>query len=439
MENSGLIPGFSKLTPAEKTELIAGLTKEMKQEYLDLLKSHRHPDPLIQEQYQQFSENTLSNFFLPYGIAPNFIINGKVYHVPMVVEESSVVAAASSAAKFWSGRGGFRCEIVGTVKTGQIHFTSSLTLEKLQSFLTDNDGELRTELADIEQNMRRRGGGMGPVTLKQNEEISPHYFQLLIEFETVDSMGANFINSCLERFAGVWMQMLNDAYPEERSACKIIMAILSNYTPECLVRCRVTEQVNRMQIAGSDISPEDFTERFLLALRIAQKDTYRAVTHNKGIFNGIDAVVIATGNDFRAVEAGGHAYASRNGSYASLSRAWTEEDFFHFELEVPLALGTVGGLTSLHPLAAFSLKVLGEPDARELMKVAAAAGLANNFSAVKSLVTSGIQKGHMKLHLSNLLSQFKATQEERLKAESHFLHETVSFSKVRDFLEKLRD
>ncbi|OWY20778.1 hydroxymethylglutaryl-CoA reductase, partial [Sphingobacteriales bacterium UPWRP_1] len=182
----------------------------------------------------------------------------------------------------------------------------------------------------------------------------------------------------------------------------------------------------------------EFAEKFVRAVNIARNDTYRAATHNKGIYNGIDAVVIATGNDFRAIEACGHAYAARNGKYISLSEAGIRDGKLWFQLEVPLAVGTIGGLTKIHPLAKLSLELLGNPTAEELMQIIASVGLAQNFAAVRSLVTTGIQKGHMKMHFNNILSHFNASEQERQQAEIYFADKTVSFASVRTFIESLR-
>lgn len=184
---------------------------------------------------------------------------------------------------------------------------------------------------------------------------------------------------------------------------------------------------------------EEFASKFQLAVRIAEEDVYRATTHNKGIFNGVDAVVIATGNDFRAVEAAGHTYAARTGKYKSLSTVELKDGKFIYSLTLPMALGTVGGLTSLHPLAKQSLEMLGNPSAEELMMIAASVGLANNFAAVRSLVTKGIQMGHMKIHLMNILNHFEATDEEKTKAVEYFIGQKVSFNNVRQFLNKTRN
>lgn len=247
-------------------------------------------------------------------------------------------------------------------------------------------------------------------------------------------MGANFINTCLEAMKQPLM-----SYFDERNLpeVKIIMAILSNHTPQCLVTCEASCKVEDLTPYAAELSNKEFAQRFQMAMKIAHHNTDRAVTHNKGIYNGVDAIVLATGNDFRAVEAAGHAYAARDGQYRSLSKCEvTEEGQFTLSLTIPLALGTVGGLTRLHPLAALSMEILQNPSAEELMSIAASAGLANNFSAVASLVTTGIQKGHMKLHLSNILTSFNATAEEKSKAEIYFESETVSIQKVREFLKR---
>ena len=212
------------------------------------------------------------------------------------------------------------------------------------------------------------------------------------------------------------------------------MSILSNYVPECLVQAEVRCHVNKLEVTD-DMSGMQFAQKFIQASEIAQKEPYRAVTHNKGIMNGIDAVVIATGNDFRAVEAGIHAYAARKGVYSSLSHAFLERDEFVFQLKLPLSLGTVGGLTQLHPMVKWSMELLGNPNAKNLMEIVAVAGLAQNFAALRSLITSGIQKGHMKMHLLNILNQQQATADQKKKALEFFKTHTVTFSAVSDFLQ----
>jgi hydroxymethylglutaryl-CoA reductase len=228
-----------------------------------------------------------------------------------------------------------------------------------------------------------------------------------------------------------------DLFSEDEKNIEVVMSILSNYVPNCVVRAEVSCPVDLL-VEKHIPNPKEFAKKFIQAVQIAEVEPYRAVTHNKGIMNGIDAVVLATGNDFRAVEAGIHAYAARNGSYTSLSHAKIENDIFTFWMEVPLALGTVGGLTSLHPMAKFSLEILKNPSAKELMQFVAVAGLAQNFAALRSLTTSGIQEGHMKMHLNNILNQFKATEEESILIRKHFKHHAVSHNAVVDYIENLR-
>ena len=216
------------------------------------------------------------------------------------------------------------------------------------------------------------------------------------------------------------------------------MSILSNYVPECLVRAEVSCRVDELTLDGH-FSGEEFAEKFMQAVRIAEVEPYRAVTHNKGIMNGVDAVVIATGNDFRAVEAGVHAYAAKDGHYASLSHASLDNGIFKFWMDIPLALGTVGGLTGLHPMVKLALEMLGKPSAPQLMEIVAVAGLAQNFAALRSLTTTGIQKGHMKMHLLNILNQIGANTTEKEQLVQHFKTNSVSHRAVVDALKNLRD
>jgi hydroxymethylglutaryl-CoA reductase len=360
----------------------------------------------------------------------------------MVIEESSVVAAASSAAKFWQERGGFHAEVLGTVKLGQVHFRWPGKADRLRQIFPDIRTCLLSCADDLTENMRKRGGGVLDVELIDFEAVEPHYFQLRVSFETCDSMGANFVNSVLERYADCLELFFTDhpGLTDTERDVEVVMSILSNYTPDCIVRAWVECPVNSFsELARSQgMDAEALARRFAMAVRIARIDPYRATTHNKGIYNGIDAVVLATGNDFRAIEACGHTYACRDGQYRSLSDCELRDGVFHFELKIPLAMGAVGGLTALHPLARKSLEILGNPSAEELMCITAAVGLAQNFAAVRSLITTGIQQGHMKMHLTNILNHLQATEEEAAAAQFHFQRETVSFSAVRSFLEASR-
>ena len=437
MDNPKMISGFSKLNKRGKIKwLVENFFKDPENVMRELtsywLKNEEH-----QKVLDGFSENTISNFPMPFSVAPNFVINQKTYCIPMVIEESSVVAAASSAAKYWMSRGGFHAEIIGIKKVGQFHFNFNGTIDVLNSFLRKFKSSFIQDLRPITQNMDSRGGGIIDIEIKDFSAEINEYYQVLMTFDTCDSMGANFINTVLEEFSELFSNKMDQEYS---GLYKVdpIMCILSNYTPDCLVKAYVSCPIEELGQMPNGMTPEEFAYKFHQAVRIAEIDPYRATTHNKGIFNGIDSVVIATGNDFRALEAGGHTYASRSGQYRSLSTCLIENGVFSFSLTVPLALGTVGGLTSLHPVAKRSLEMLGNPNAQELMQIIASVGLAQNFAAVKSLVTTGIQKGHMQMHLSNVLNQLKATEQEFKLAVEHFSNKIVSHRSVQDFLELIR-
>lgn len=433
------ISGFSKLSKEEKINWIASTHFSNSEEAIQIIKKYWNADAVLQKLHDEFIENTITNFYLPLGVAPNFDINGKNYTIPFAVEESSVVAAASKSAKFWGSRGGFKATIINTEKIGQVHFMYKGDKEKLKSFFNTIKPKFFTETESMTKNMQKRGGGILDIILKDKTSELDNYYQLHATFETKDSMGANFINSCLEQFAKTLKEeaVTFNSFTEEEKNITVVMSILSNYVPNCLVRAEVSCKVE--ELAEKHIeNPQEFAEKFVQAVRIAEIEPYRAVTHNKGIMNGIDAVVLATGNDFRAVEAGVHAYASKDGKYSSLSHAKIENGVFTFWMEIPLALGTVGGLTSLHPMVKIALEMLDKPSAQELMQIVAVAGLAQNFAALRSLTTTGIQQGHMKMHLMNILNQFNASEEERKQVVKHFEKNTVTHSAVVDYLTEIR-
>ncbi|WP_405200387.1 hydroxymethylglutaryl-CoA reductase, degradative [Christiangramia sp. LLG6405-1] len=433
------VNGFSKLSKQQKIDWLAENYLSNTPEAVAVLQNYWNTDESLQKLHDEFIENTISNYYLPFGIAPNFKINDRLYAIPMAIEESSVVAAASKAAKFWGERGGFKAEVLNMTKIGQVHFMFKGRKENLHRFFEENRQKLIDAVAPITRNMEKRGGGILDLELIDKTSDLDNYYQLFAKFDTRDSMGANFINSCLEKFAEVLRNQARatDYFSEEEKQLEIVMSILSNYVPECIVRAEVSCPVDQLS-DNPEIQGKDFAEKFTQAIKIAEIEPYRAVTHNKGIMNGIDAVVLATGNDFRAVEAGIHAYASRNGQYTSLTHAKVENDIFHFWMEIPLALGTVGGLTSLHPLVKLALNMLQDPSAEELMKITAVAGLAQNFAAVKSLTTTGIQQGHMKMHLMNILNQQQATEEEKQQMITYFTKNTITHSGVIEQLERIR-
>ena len=432
------VEGFSKFSKEEKINWI-------EKNYFEnlpnpILKKYWNNDISLQKIHDEFTENTISNFYLPLGVAPNFLIDKKDYTIPMVIEESSVIAAACKAAKFWRTKGGFKTSIKSFKKTGQVHFIYSGNKTDLMDFFKINKSKFFEDCNSITSNMVKRGGGIIDIELLDKTNDIENYFQLNAIFDTVDSMGANFINSCLEQFASTFKneaikstQLKTETYPID-----VIMSILSNYVPECLVRAEVSCNVNSLAIQNG-LSGKEYADKFIRAIEIAKTQTTRAVTHNKGVMNGIDSVVIATGNDFRAVEAGVHAYAAKDGNYKSLTDASLIEDVFKFWIEIPLALGTVGGITNLHPLVKWSLDLLGNPNAQDLMKIVAVAGLAQNFGAINSLITTGIQKGHMKMHLINILNSLDANENEKNKLLDIFKTNIVSYSSVKKELENLRN
>jgi hydroxymethylglutaryl-CoA reductase len=427
---STTISGFSKLSKSKKIDWIIDTYFTNNKESKNILKQYWNSDEKLQQLHDEFIENTISNYYLPLGVAPNFLINNRLYTIPMAIEESSVVAAASKAAKFWLDRGGFKTKVISTTKIGQVHFKYYGDFKTLQEYFESIKPKLIAEAKPITENMVKRGGGILDIELRDKTNKIKGYYQLHATFETVDAMGANFINSCLEQFAKTFKA-------DTEVDIQIVMSILSNYVPDCLVKAEVSCPIEDLT-ENKNVSAEVFAQKFIQAVNIAEVEPYRAVTHNKGIMNGIDAVILATGNDFRAVEAGVHAYASRNGTYSSLTHAEIDNGTFKFWIEIPLALGTIGGLTSLHPLVKLSLEMLGKPSAKELMQIVAVAGLAQNFAALRSLTTTGIQEGHMKMHLMNILNQHGLNEDEKSVLVDHFKTNVVTHNSVIAAINKLR-
>lgn len=434
-EKSSSRPSFSRLSKKEKIEkVLEKLPLVKRMEHKHILESFWSKDENFQKIFDQFSENTISNFPLPFNVLPELIINDQSYCIPMVTEESSVVAASARASKFWNKLGGVHCQVIDTQKSGQVHFYWERDPQDVRDLFEAAKSSLIEATFPFCQSMRNRGGGLSSLELKNLEE--KNYYQLWANFETCDAMGANFINTVLEVLAREWEGQVFLKYPSP-GEFQIIMSILSNLTPDCLVKARVECPI--ADLKQKDMPAEEFALKFVRALKVAEVDPFRATTHNKGIMNGIDAVVVSTGNDFRAVEACAHAYASYNRPYTSLTKARVDKRNFVFELEVPLALGTVGGLTTLHPLANLSLDLLNRPTAAQLMQIAAGVGLMQNFAAVSSLVTTGIQKGHMKMHLMNICNHLEVEEKELEKVIEFFKDKVVSFSGVKNYLRELRE
>ncbi len=430
------IIGFSKLSRDKKISWINKNFLDNSNEFESILNKYLNDDKNIQSIHNSLSENVISNFHLPYSISPNFLINNKNYCIPLVTEESSVVAALSNSSKFWYDRGGFKSKVLSKIKTGQVHFKYDGNAESLEKFIIENEHRLIESTDRITKKMRDRGGGISNIKLVNKSKELKSYYQLHVDFNTIDSMGANFINSCLEIISKNFKELLNDSskFKESEKRIEIIMSILSNYTPECIVESSVECKIDDLSDIDG-VTSKEFALKFKNAFDIANIDISRAVTHNKGIMNGIDAVLISTGNDFRAVEAGIHAFASSEGMYKSLSECTIIDNIFKIKLKIPLSIGTIGGITDIHPMVKLSLKLLDNPTSDKLMNIICSVGLAQNFAAVKSLVTSGIQKGHMKMHLINLLIKQNATKDQIKKSEAYFKDRDINNQSVKDFLD----
>jgi len=349
-----------------------------------------HPDAAFSfDNANQMIENTIGILSLPLGIATGFVINGEEYLIPMVIEEPSVIAAASKAAKIASHRGGFTAtKVDGSLMIGQVQLVSIpplLVESTMQKILLHKKELLRLANSNSRSVMAR------DLLVKEVEDKSQNMMgkMLIVEIlvDTKDAMGANVINTMCEAIS---------PRLEVLTGGNVIVRILSNYSTRRLVRSKAI--FARAQLGG-----EAVVDRILYAYAFAYSDPYRAVTHNKGIMNGIDAVALATGQDFRAIEAAAHAYAARDGTYRSMTRWYkTKDGDLAGDLELPLAVGTVGGIVSVHPMTKLGIKILGVKTAHELAAVLAAVGLAQNLAAMKALVSEGIQAGHMKLHARNI-------------------------------------
>ena len=348
-----VISGFSKL---DRGQRINFLTEHSKLDASDGIGLYDYNAPEEQQVvFEHMIENYIGNFPIPMGIVTNMILNGETLTLPFVTEESSVVAAASKAAKFWAERGGFIAVVTSVTKKGQVHFTWNGKKEIISALFPEIRKKLLDATSELTRKMNQRGGGIKEIQLLDKTGELADYYQLDVSFETSDAMGANFINSCLENFASVLVNLseLNN----EENHIEIIMSILSNYTPDCKVNCHVECPVEDLAGWDKNMTGTAFARKFRQAVDIANHDISRAVTHNKGIFNGIDSVIVATGNDWRAVSASAHAYASRDGSYKGLTSITLNDKLFRYRLEIPLAIGTVGGITKIHPMVKKSMAI----------------------------------------------------------------------------------
>jgi len=342
---------------------------------------------LCEETADKFVENVLGTYALPYGVALNVRVNGHDYVVPMVVEEPSVVAAASNAAKMVRSGGGFQVKMDAPIMIAQIQLTQVTDREAARTRILKNKEEILALANGVIPGLVERGGGARDVEVRLLGYAEDQMIVVHVLVDCRDAMGANLVNTVAEGVADRLAELAH---------ARVGLRILSNL---CDKRCvRVSCRVASAELATDEMDGVAVIEGIVNASRFAELDPYRAATHNKGIMNGIDAVVIATGNDWRAVEAGAHAYAARSGHYAPLATWRRDGDFLVGHLEVPMALGTVGGTLRVHPAARLSLRILGTDNAQTLASIAASVGLASNLAAVRALATDGIQRGHMALH-----------------------------------------
>lgn len=388
MKNSR-ISAFYKKTIEERLAIV-GEWANLSQDELAVLDGSMGLSP---SQANNMIENVIGTYSLPLGIATNFLINRKDYLIPLVIEEPSVVAALSNAARLFREGGGFSASSDEPIMIGQIQVLDVEDLEKAKELLLANKARLMQEADEIGGSIVKRGGGA--VDIEVNLISDSQYQKMIILhllYNTQDAMGANAINTAVEHIA---------PSVEEITGGRVNLRILSNLTDKR--KARAEGMIPFEALRSSDMGGKEAAKRVVEAGWFAEVDPYRATTHNKGIMNGIDAIVMATGNDWRAVEAGAHAFAARDGSYRSLTRWWQDkEGNLHGSIELPLAVGIVGGATKVHPTAQVALKILAIESARELAEVIACVGLAQNFAAIKALATEGIQRGHMRMHAKQL-------------------------------------
>lgn len=426
MDHDLMIEGFHRLTREERLKRIQALTG-INDDEVAYLSGQLVPSPELAE---QLIENAVGYFPIPLGIACNLKIDEKDYLVPMAVEETSVIAAVSATARWIKKKGTIKTQSKGRLIIGQIEIPSLRDLEKTKQTLQDNRDFLIRLANEFVPGLVRRGGGVRDLTMRVldrntgSEEHSHKMLVLHVFCDPCDAMGANLINQVCEGLKPAIEQLTNE---------KVGLCILSNL---------VDSYLSTSEITLSEIE-EELGHGIMEASRFAQSDPYRATTHNKGIMNGIDPVLIATGNDWRAVEAAVHAYASRSGTYRPLSQWTYEEGVLRGTLEAPLALGIVGGVTQSHPVARTCLKILGIEHANELSRICAAVGLVQNLAALKALSTDGIVKGHMKLHTSNLALAAGASVHELSFVQSRLKEilsreKRISLTQAKQVLEEYR-
>ena len=407
---------FYEMSLDERLSLVASKSNLTKNEISTVVNQ-----PLPFDKIDRMVENAVGSFSLPLGIATNFVINGKEYLVPMAIEEPSVIAAASHAAKLAKSSRGFKASAESSIMRGQIQVTNLLDIKKAIQVISKNKESLLRTVNSISNNVKALDL---KTRIVENEIDGTKMLAAELYVDCKDSMGANTINSMCE---------LLGPEIEQKTSGKVILKIISNYATERIATSEAT--FKKEELGGTDI-----VDRILSAFAFAFSDTYRAVTHNKGIMNGIDAVSIATGQDFRAIEAAAHAYASRDGKYRSLTTfSKSSNGDLVGRIEIPLSVGIVGGISTVHPVARMGLKILGVKSASELACVIASAGLAQNLAAIRALSTEGIQKGHMKLHAKNIAVAAGATGKlVDIVSETMYKQSKISLDSARQILQDLR-
>ncbi len=387
-DRSSRLPGFYKLDRDTRLAML-GEVSGLSEEELGLLRTE---SALPFSSAETFIENAVGTFSLPLGIATNFTINGRDTLVPMVVEESSVVAAASFGAKLARAGGGFQARLLNDLMIGQVQLLDFDSADDVIGIIEQHRGFLLQLANESQPGLIRRGGGARDLKVRRLRHPKGEMIVLHLHVDCKDAMGANIVNTMIERLGKPLADM---------TGARVGLKILSNLADQQLVEA--TCIVPKDALTQPNMPGYAVVKRIVEAYTFAFIDPYRATTHNKGIMNGIDPVAIATGNDWRAVEAGAHAYAARDGQYRSLSEWWRDETGdLRGRLVLPLSVGTVGGVTKLHPTAKLCLKLMGNPSAAELSGIMASVGLAQNLSAIRALATEGIQQGHMKMHAKNI-------------------------------------
>ncbi|RKQ29050.1 hydroxymethylglutaryl-CoA reductase, degradative [Oceanobacillus halophilus] len=423
------IPGFYNMTVEERLNLLKKIHSFSEED----VKNIQTSAPLTTDTADKMIENVIGTYQLPLGLGLNFLINGKDYVIPMVIEEPSVVASASHIARIVREAGGFTTKATERVMIGQIQVVGCADFQQAKETVQQNKEVLLEAANNAYPSIVSRGGGAEDLDVRiLNEESTSAYSQMLVihlYINTCDAMGANIINTMVESLAPL---------VEELTKGKVYLRILSNYADRCLAKAKCVIPPDLLKTG--DYSGEEVRDGVIHAYEFAASDPYRAVTHNKGIMNGIDPVVIATGNDWRAVEAGAHAYASRNGTYDSMT-IWSKDEYGNLvgELELPMSIGTVGGATRVHPMAKFALHILGVNSAKELSQVIVSVGLAQNLGALKALATEGIQKGHMALHSRSVAIAAGATGEMiDIIAEQLVKEKQIRVGKAKELVEEYK-